>query len=52
MRGKERAFLVSACCSLGTADSFSHCKNVQLQIFAETGIMVTGGHNQAELRVE
>ena len=47
MRGKERAFLVSACCSLGTAASFSHCKNVQLQIFAETGIMVTSGHNQA-----
>ena len=30
--------------SLGSADSFSHCKNVQLQIFAETGIMVTTKH--------
>ena len=30
--------------SLGSAASFSHCKNVQLQIFAETGIMVTTKH--------
>ena len=43
----EGESLPSVCCSLGTAASFSHCKNVQLQIFAETGIMVTSGLNQA-----